>query len=379
MDSAQPIIIDNGSGLSKAGFAGDETPRAVFHSVIGRTKYRASFHGLDYKDLYVGDNAQSIRGILTLKYPIERGIVTNWNDMEKLWAHTFDHELHALPEEHPVLLTEVPLNPKANRERTIEVIFESFGVPATYLFVQAVLALFASGRTTGCVIDSGDGITYTVPIYEGHAIYEGFLNKHPVMRLDLAGCDLTEDLMNKINESGYSFTTTAEREIIRSIKEKCYIAYDFEEEMKKAATSTQLERVYELPDGQTLVLGSERFRPTEVLFKPNLIGKPFNGIHECVFQSIINCDVEIRKDLYGNIVFSGGSTMFPGMTERMLKELFTLVDSTTKIKVIAPPERKYSAWTGGSILASLSTFQQKWVSRAEYTEYGPSIVHRKCF
>ncbi|KAI8799760.1 gamma-actin [Cladochytrium replicatum] len=374
LDNGYTVVIDNGSGMCKAGFANEDAPRAVFPSIVGRLKHYSLMGGFGGNDTFIGNEAQAKRGILSLRYPIDHGIVTNWDDMEKIWHHTFDNELRAAPEEHPILLTEAPLNPKSNREKMMQIMFETFKVPAFFVQVQAVLSLYASGRTTGIVLDSGDGVSHTVPIYEGYSL------QHAVRRMDLAGHGLTERLMRLLILNGHSFTTTtAGKEIVRDMKEKlCYIALDYEQEMKVAENSCVIDKVFELPDGEIIIVGKERFEAPEALFQPWLLGMDIVGIHEMTYFTIMKCDVDIRKDLFSNIVISGGTTLYPGMAERLKREITALAPTTVDVKVIAPPERLYSVWIGGSILASHSSLKSMLISKHEYEEYGSKIVHRKC-
>jgi actin-related protein len=375
-DGDTAVVIDNGSGNIKAGLAGDDAPKSVFPSVVAYPKYEEAMVGMGHKEVLVGDEAQGMRGVMKLNYPIDHGIVNNWDDMEKIWQHTFAAELRVTPEDHPVMLTEAPANPKANREKMTQIMFETFNVPKLYISIQAVLSLYASGRTTGLVVDSGDGVTHTVPIYEGYAL------PHAVQRLDLAGRDLTEWMMKLLTERGeFRPVTTAEREITRDIKEKlAYVALDFAEELEQAANGeiTDLEQTYQLPDGNVITIGDERFRCPEALFDPSMIGMEQMGMHTAAFQTVTDCDVDIRKDLYENIVISGGTTMFKGLPERLEKEIQSKAPQTITVEVEASEERKYSVWVGGSILSSLSTFQQMWITREEYDETGPGIVHKKC-
>jgi actin-related protein len=323
----------------------------------------------DQKHAHVEDKAQSKHGALMLKCSIKHGSVTNWADMEKIRHHTFYsfyNELRVQPEEHPVLVMEEPLSPNANCGRMTQIALETFNMPTMYRMyetIQAVLSLNVSCRTTGRELDSGDGVTHTVPVYQGYALL------HAIQHLDSTGRDLLDYLMKNLTERGHSCTTTAEREIMHDAKEKLtYVAFklDSDAEMKTAEGSLKLEKAYELPADYVDTTGNERFRCPETLFQPPFIGTP-EGIHDTMSQAIMKCDVDVRKDLDGNFVLSGGTTMFPGIANIAnftTKEITTLASSIISILVLAPPGLKYSTRLGGSILSSLSMFQPMWICTA---------------
>jgi len=294
--------------------------------------------------------------------------------IKKIWNHLYFNELRIAPEEFNALITEAPNNPKNNREKMTQIFFETFNAPKFYVSIQAVLSCYASGRTTSTVYDSGDGVTHIVPIYEGYSL------NHCISRIDLAGRRLTEYMQKILNESGISLTTTAEMEIVKDIKEKlCYVALDYDEEVKKANDSSEVDKPYEMPDGRTITVGSQRFRCPELLFKPDMNGFEHDGMDKQTYQAIWKCEIDLRKDLVSNIILSGGSTMYPGLGDRLAAGITKEVPASCKVKVISPPERKYSVWIGGSVLSSLSTFQEMWITNEEFQEAGPGIVHRKCF
>lgn len=376
-DTEKPaVIIDNGTGHVKAGLAGAEAPSCVFPAVVGRPKHDAMMPGSDKRDYYMGEEAMSKRGVLALSYPIEHGIVRDWNDLEKVWHHTFFDAVRVNPEEHPVVVTEAPMNPKKNRERILELLFEKFSVPAAYIAIQAVMSLYSYGRTTGAVVDSGDGVTHTVPVYEGYCL------PHAIQRLDLAGRDLSEYMIKILHESGCNMVSSSEKDIVRDMKETaCYVCDgDFSGEMKACEQRpTDFEHIYELPDGNKVNLLSERFRVPEVLFDPMMAGRELPGIHQSVYKCVADCEIDIRRDLFKNIVLSGGNTLFPGMAERLTSEIKALAPQKIDVKVLASPQRRYIVWQGASIISQLSSFSNQLIWKSEYDEVGPGIVHRKCF
>jgi actin-related protein len=374
-DGNEAVVIDNGSGMVKAGFSGEESPRCTFPAVVGRPKYAKTME-TSSKEVYIGEEAAQKRGILDLKYPIAAGIVETWEDMESVWNHTFYNELRVKPSEcKGVLLTEAPRNPKANREKMVDIMFATFEVQNCYVAIQAVMSLYAAGRTTGLVVDSGDGVSHTVPVFEGFSV------PHAVEKMDIAGRVLTEYLQKLLTESiNKNFTSSAEMEIVKNIKEElCFVASKYDEELQQAKSSSETDKQYTLPDKTVIdIKGDVRMKCPELLFKPELNGKTCKSMHALAWQSVSNSDIDIRKDLCKNMILSGGTTMYQGLPDRLKDEVVGLAPAGAEIKVIASADRKFAVWKGASTFSSLSTFESQWITKQDYEEHGASIVARKC-
>ncbi|KAM9319816.1 actin-1-like [Gastrophryne carolinensis] len=373
ISSAPVVIFDTGSGLCKAGFSGDQAPKSVIMSLVGRCRStsKCSMMGITKKNYYIGEEAQTLRGVLSLKYPLEHGVVKNWEDMEKIWKHMYKCELNVKASERPVLLTEAPQNPTQNREIMAEVMFEKFKVPALYVASEPTMALYAYGRISGILLDIGAGVTYAHPTYDGYQI------THAEKRQNLGGRDITNYLRNLVRENGLSFMSSSEKEIAREIKEKlCYVALDTKQEALKYEDSVETHQGYKLPDGNTISLGSQCFRAPEAIFSPDLIGLDFPGVHKLLNLSITKCDIDIRKTLFNNVLLAGGSTLFPGFQDRLCSELKALAPSGVPVNIIAPDDRQFSVWLGASVFSSLNSMRDVWIPSSVYEEFGPSVVHQ---
>jgi len=385
--SNKVVVCDNGTGFVKCGFAAANFPAAIFPSMVGRPILRSEekFDNVQLKDIMVGDEAQKLRTMLQITYPLDNGIIRNWEDMQYVWDYTFQDKLKINPKECKIMLTEAPMNPQQNRKKMIEVMFEKYGFKACYIAIQAVLTLYAQGLLTGVVVDSGDGVTHIVPVYEGFSL------PHLTRRLDVAGRDVTRYLIKLLLLRGYAFNRTADFETVRQIKEQlCYVGYDLELEKRLAQETTVLVRSYTLPDGRVIRVGGERFEAAEVLFEPHLIDVEGGGMGEQLFDCINKADVDTRPEFYNHIVLSGGSTMYPGLPSRLEKEVRNLYFNKVlkgnkvqmakfKCRIEDPPRRKHMVFLGGAVLAEIMKDKDHfWMNKSEYEEQGDQVL-RKCF
>lgn len=365
----EQVVIKIGNQFIKAGFGGDDAPRAVFPTIVGRPRHSGVMVGMGQKDSYVGDEAQSKRGILTLKFPIENGKITNFDDYERLLHHTFYNELRIDPNEHRVVLLEHPGIAQCMREKICQILFETFNIPCISFLSSPISSILASGRSTGISVHIGKSNIWIVPVFEG------FVLPYASTCLQFGSSDITNYLMKIITERGYSFTTTAERDILADVKEKlCYVASDFEEEMHKSCSSSSIDASYELPDGQVITIGNERFRAVEPFFQPSFIGSEEPGLVELICNSILACDPSLHSRMIKNIILSGGGSLIAGLSKRIQQELENLLPSSVQVKIIDPPERRYSDWIGASISTTFT--YTDGITKEEYDKNGPSVISK---
>ncbi|KAK3322872.1 actin family [Apodospora peruviana] len=378
------IVFDiSGPKRTQAGFAGDDGPRAAFPWIVGRRKNYGicTLGATNIKDIYVGDEVEAYERERQFKLqhsnPIEDGVVVNWNDMEKVWHHAFYDRLKAEPEQHPLLIADrVVLAPKDNRKMMTQVVFETFNVPAFYASYDCSLSMHMNdnspSRNTGLCIYSCDTFTSVTPVVDGMVM------RHAAKRLAIGGRDITDLLQGSLAEKGYDI----QRSTVEDMKRKlCHVTQgsnDHHQFLIGDLEAMMSKKLYTLPDGQVIDIDKEeRTRAPEIMFNSTNVEQ---SLHLAGLESIMRCDETVRQDIAGNVLISGGNMRFPGLKERLQKELDKITPADwLPVEVRVLKNEKTSAWISGSILASLSTFSQMWISAADYNETGPSIVHRKCF
>ncbi|XP_044274847.1 actin-like protein 7A [Varanus komodoensis] len=364
------VVVDIGTGSCKCGFAGEPKPTHVVSSTVGKHFQETAKTGDNRKETFVGRELQDATIPLKLVNPLRHGIIVDWDTVQDIWEYLFQKEMKIRPDEHAVLVSDPPLSPTTNREKYAEMLFETFCTPAMHIAYQSRLSMYSYGKTSGLVVESGHGVSYVVPIYEGYTM------PNITERVDYAGSDVTQYLKKLLNESVRLFSEK-DWEILEDIKENyCFTSLDYQQDT--AAPPRKHEIEYELPDGQRIIIGKERFMCSEMLFKPSLINSQQLGLPLLTMTSLNKCDVTLKKKLMGNILLCGGCTTIKGFADRFQRELIRMCPNDNPISS-ASSERKTSVWIGGSILASLKTFQQLWVHRREYEERGPFYIYRKCF
>jgi len=383
--SGTPVVIDLGTGFLKVGLSSSTTPDFLLPNTVGRPILRSdeSFSKQKIKDIMICDETTPVRQYLDLTLPVEHGVVTNWDDETLVLDYIFKNKLQIENNDHPILITEAPMNPIDNRKKMCEVFFETLGFPSLQVSPQALLVLYAQGLVTGVVVDSGDGVTHIMPIAET------CLLPHCVGRMNIAGRDITEHMVKLLTLRGYPFHKTSDFDVVREIKERlCFISADITADRKLAHETTAYVVPYTLPDSRLIKVSGERFEAPEVLFNPSALGYEGEGLSDMVFQTIMKTDIYLRKKFFDSIVISGGTTMFPGMSTRLTNDLRRLVKDkilggdekklgTYKIHVEDPPNRRFLVYLGATVLANLSQGKSNmWATQQDWKE-DPNIVIKR--
>lgn len=353
------VVIDSGSRFTRGGLAGQEQPQCVLRTVLVHSWHHSPASGGP--------------GAAPRSYPLRYGVVEDWDAMKVLWSHLLCCCLRVVPEEHPVLLAESPSCPASGREKAAEVLFESFRVPALHVANSGFLSLCAHGRVTGLAVEAGAAMSHVTPVREGQSLRRG------TRCLGLAGDHLSRHLQRLLRDGPAEpwLPQALTKRVLTQLKEQyCYVSLDYEGDLREKGS--QQPARFQTPDGRWITLGKERFCCPEPLFRPELLQHSCPGLHQLAGQSLHTLPEPLRRNMLGNIVLSGGSSMFPGFPERMCLELNALFQGAgVHIEVLANPKRGTAAWAGGSMAASLTSFRHAWMTRDEYQEHGPQYVHTK--
>ena len=401
-ESNAVIVLDNGSGYLKAGYSNQTSPDICIPALVGReilrygekidlnkikeTKKKSEQKKLikqmikerHLKEIMIGDEIIGFRSLLELSHPVTEGIITDEEDLFKLWDYTLTQKMGIEdPSEKKIIVTEAPLNPISNKIKIFEILFEKIGVGAINIEPQAKCSLFAEGIDTGIVLDSGDGVTHCIPVSDGAIL------KHNIERMDIAGRHITEYLVRLLQKKGYAFNSSADFDFVRELKEKyCFVSNDIENDRRLERETSFYNSYHLLPDETRIRISDEKFEAPEILFNPSLIGKEYDGIPYMMMKSINKCPIDCRKGLYSGIVLSGATTLFPGFASRIENEIKKLYKETAlklakekkikiNINVIDSPKRKYSVFIGASIIANHYNAEGNddyWITRDEWLE-----------
>ena len=367
--SKTPIIIDIGTSSIKAGLSGQEKPSLIFPNYFGEMKYSKSVGSWkdDDKKHIIGNDCNKYFGVVKLKYPLSHGIFNNSEDISSIFEYIYSNLDMSITEikEHPVLIAEPLLNPQENRRNIAKVLFDTYKIEQIFFASQPILSLFSTSSTSGAVLESGDGVTQSCIIYEGYTIPGSY------KRINLGGKEVTEYLQYLLNKKGHELRNSDGFQITKKIKEELCEICSPENENKLEPKN------YTLPDDSILEIGDERRLAPEILFNPLIREYEYPGIQEILAESINKTNVDLKLQLYGSILLSGGNTNIKGMKERIYKEIKKLAPKKARIRLHTPSNPENCCWIGGNIISSLEISKEMWISVKEYMEKGENILHTR--
>lgn len=404
--SNPPVIIDVGTGYTKMGYSCNSRPDFIIPTIIGNKDMKnvsqSQIVGTEDLDFYIGYEAINNMQLYPNTNIMKHGQIDDWDKIEQFWEQCFFKYLRCEPEDHAVLLTEPPLNSPDNREYTAEIMFETFNVPYLYIGMQAMLAIAASWTSkspkslTGCVVDSGDGVTHVIPVIEGYPI------SNAIQHVPVAGREMTLFISELLKDREKSVPPEDRFATAKAIKERyCRVAMhpsamfkkfdDKRDEyiLKYTGTASKTGKKFECE------VGPERFLAPEVWFSPEIVSSEYTTpISVLIDRAVQLSPITNRTQLYGNIVLSGGSTTYKGLGKRLQSDVQVLVDErlkenaereskrigrtiqagNVKVTINEHKRQQYAVWYGGAMLASIDGFYNKCHDRARYLEVGPSIA-----